>query len=115
MGIAGLLVGLAFNGVESALEAWWALASIFSGGILGLFFLALLGKTKTNFPAVAAVVSGLAVIAWISLGEFLPDTIRPNITLHKNLAIVFGTMAIFMVGFLSSWIIGSRKIRKKLV
>jgi solute:Na+ symporter, SSS family len=39
------------------------------------------------------------VIAWISLGEFLPDAIKPSFTLHKNLAIVFGTMAIFMVGF----------------
>lgn len=100
MGIAGLLVGLAFNGVESALEAWWALASIFSGGILGLFFLALLGKTKTNTPAIIAATAGLAVIAWISLGEFLPEAVRPSFLLHKNLAIVFGTMAIFMVGFL---------------
>jgi solute:Na+ symporter, SSS family len=115
MGIAGLLVGLAFNGVESALEAWWALASIFSGGILGLFFLALLGKTKTNVPAIAAVLSGLAVIAWISLGEFFPEAIKPSFTLHKNLAIVFGTMAIFLVGFLLSWIISSRKIGKRLV
>ncbi|MCH6198415.1 sodium:solute symporter [Aquiflexum sp. LQ15W] len=115
MGITGLLVGLAFNGVESALEAWWALASIFSGGILGLFFLALLGKTKTNVPPIAAVLSGLAVIAWISLGEFLPDTIRPNFTLHKNLAIVFGTMAIFMMGFLLGLVFNPSKREEKVI
>ncbi|MCL6258691.1 sodium:solute symporter [Aquiflexum sp. TKW24L] len=115
MGILGLLVGLAFNGVESALGAWWALASIFSGGILGLFFLALLGKTKTNIAAIAAVLSGLAVIGWISLGEFLPEAIKPSFLLHKNLAIVFGTMAIFLVGFLLGWIFSSSKIIKGLV
>ena len=115
MGILGLLVGLAFNGVESALDAWWALASIFSGGILGLFFLALLGKTKTKFPAISAVVSGLVVIAWISLGEFLPEAIRPSFLLHKNLAIVFGTMAIFMVGFLLGLFFNPSKKKEKVI
>lgn len=113
MGILGMLVGLGFNGVESALEAWWALASIFSGGILGLFFLAVLGKTKNNFSAIAAVISGLAVIGYISLADLLPGDLRPSFLLNKNLAIVFGTMAIFLVGFLLGLVFKTRqKVRE---
>jgi len=113
MGILGILVGLGFNGVESALEAWWALASIFSGGILGLFFLAVLGKTKNNFSAIAAVISGLAVIGYISLADLLPGDLRPSFLLNKNLAIVFGTMAIFLVGFLLGLVFKTRqKVRE---
>src|SRR5690554_1651545 len=41
MGALSIVVALLFNGVESALDAWWALASIFSGGVLGLFLLGL--------------------------------------------------------------------------
>src|SRR5690606_24296169 len=36
MGALSIVVALSLNGVRSALNAYWALASIFSGGILGL-------------------------------------------------------------------------------
>ena len=35
VGVAGILVAFAFMSVQSALDAWWALASIFSGGMFG--------------------------------------------------------------------------------
>ncbi|HLR31365.1 MAG TPA: sodium:solute symporter, partial [Fodinibius sp.] len=39
LSILGMLVALAMINVKSALDAWWSLASIFSGGMLGLFLL----------------------------------------------------------------------------
>jgi len=50
--------------VKSALDAWWKLASIFSGGMLGLFLLGYMAPKVKN-----------------------------------SLSIVFGTVAIFIVGF----------------
>ncbi|WP_373522720.1 sodium:solute symporter [Aquiflexum sp.] len=109
MGIAAILIGLAFNGVSSALDAWWALASIFSGGILGLFLLGVLTQSKSNMPAIIGVIFGLIIIAWISLEELLRAQGWPVLDLHKNLAIVLGTMAVFLVGFVLGWMVNRVK------
>jgi solute:Na+ symporter, SSS family len=45
IGIGGIGVGFAFIRVEDALDAWWKLASVFSGGMLGLFLLGAFSKT----------------------------------------------------------------------
>lgn len=92
VGIAGVLVAFAFMSVESALDAWWALASIFSGGMLGLFLLGYVSRKARNFDAVLGVVCGVILVCWI--------VITPLV--HANLAIVFGTLLIFLVGFLSA-------------
>lgn len=101
MGLISILVALAFNGVTSALDAWWALSSIFSGGILGLFFLGLLSKAQ-NPQAVLAVILGVLVIGWMSLSTVLVkngmDESLAN-PLHTNMTIVMGTLTIFLVGF----------------
>jgi solute:Na+ symporter, SSS family len=41
-GALGIIIALSLVGVESVLDAWWSLASIFSGGMLGFFLLAFL-------------------------------------------------------------------------
>ena len=101
MGLASILVGLAFNGVTSALDAWWALSSIFSGGILGLFLLGLLSKAQKP-QAVLGVILGVLVIAWMSLSSILVkngmDASLAN-PLHTNMTIVIGTAVVFLVGF----------------
>lgn len=110
MGLLSIVVGLAFNGVNSALEAWWALSSIFSGGILGLFLLGLLSKAK-NPQAVFAVILGVLVIGWMSLSAILIQNGLPETfanPLHTNMTIVMGTLTIFLVGFGLSWA-GKRK------
>lgn len=91
IGFAGILVAFAFMNVSSALDAWWALASIFSGGMLGLFLLGYLSRKARNFDAILGVVCGVILVCWI--------VITPIV--HTNLAIVFGTLLIFLVGFLS--------------
>ncbi len=110
MGLLSILVGLAFNGVESALDAWWALSSIFSGGILGLFFLGLLSKTKKPV-AIIAVFVGVLVIAWMSLSAtWVKNGFPENLSnpLHTNMTIVVGTMTIFLVGFLFTQLLANR-------
>lgn len=105
MGLLSIVVGLAFNGVSSALEAWWALSSIFSGGILGLFLLGLLSKAK-NPQAVFAVILGVLVISWMSLSAILIQNGMSETfanPLHTNMTIVMGTLTIFLVGFGLSW------------
>ncbi len=110
MGLSSILVGLAFNGVTSALDAWWALSSIFSGGILGLFLLGLLSKAQKPH-ALLGVILGVLVITWMSLSK-IPvnagmDESLAN-PLHTNMTIVIGTMVVFLVGF-GVFILGSNK------
>ncbi len=102
-GIFGIGIALLLVGVESVLDAWWALASIFSGGMLGLFLLGYVSKTARKADAVIGVIIGVLLIVWMSLspicfteGNFL--TFRSPF--HSNLTIVFGTITVFMVGFL---------------
>ena len=98
-----MLQPLAFNGVTSALEAWWALSSIFSGGILGLFLLGFVVKKATSKSAAIGVLCGVVVIGWMSLSPvLLSGTSLEGFqnTLHTNLTIVMGTLTIFIVGFL---------------
>lgn len=109
MGIFSILVGLAFNGVTSALDAWWALASIFSGGILGLFLLGFIVKKCSSKSASIAVSVGVLVIIWMSLSSyiFLGDLAPFQNPLHSNMTIVVGTLTIFFLGF----ILGGKKYR----
>jgi SSS family solute:Na+ symporter len=88
--VLGITVALAMTTVRSALDAWWALSSIFSGGMLGLFLLGYISKRASSLHAIAGTVAGIGVICWITL---FPTK------LHTNLAIVVGTTAIFVVGF----------------
>src|SRR5690606_6625178 len=60
--ILGVLISLLVIRVESALDIWWNLAGIFSGGMLGLFLLGYLSQKVSNMSAVIGVVLGLLVI-----------------------------------------------------
>ena len=101
VGVAGILVAFAFMSVQSALDAWWALASIFSGGMLGLFLLGYISRKARNFDAVLGVVCGVIPVCWIVISPFV----------HANLAIVFGTLLIFLVGFLSANLFNKRRCK----
>jgi len=102
-GILGILVAMAMMSVKSALDTWWMLASVFSGGMLGLFLLGYFSRKARSFHAATGVICGILVILWMSLsplyftGEHL---LRFRSPLHANLTIVIGTTVIFLVGFL---------------
>lgn len=105
--IFSIIIAIAMINVQSALETWWKLASIFSGGMLGLFLLGYFAKRVTNASALAGVIAGVLVIGWMSLSPilfksaYLQEYISP---FHNYLSIVFGTTAIFIVGFLLGYL-----------
>ncbi|MBK7132455.1 MAG: sodium:solute symporter [Bacteroidales bacterium] len=106
--ILGILIAIAMINVKSALDVWWKLASIFSGGMLGLFLLGYFSKKVTNLSAIIGVVAGVLVIGWMSLSQFIfttPELSKFVSPFHSYLSIVFGTMVIFITGFLLGVII----------
>ena len=102
VGVLGIIVALAMMKVDGILDAWWKLASIFSGGMLGLFLLALVCKNVKRTAAVIGVILGLLVIAYMSLPVFKSP-------IHTYLTIVFGTTTIFLVGFILTLIFNGHK------
>ncbi|MGI6224496.1 MAG: sodium:solute symporter [Prevotella sp.] len=109
VGCIGICVAIAMLRVESIIDAWWTLSSIFSGGMLGLFLLGFVVKKARCPHALIGVLLGVVVIAWISLADMLD---LPGIHLHEYLAIVFGTIVIFLTGFLMSIIFQPKKEKK---
>lgn len=105
IGAIGVVVAIALTNVESILDAWWILSSVFSGGMLGLFLLGYMSRTVRNVHAVLGVIAGFLVIAWISAADWLG---LPPSGLHGYLAIVLGTVTIFVVGFALSILIKLR-------
>jgi len=102
-GALGIIIALSLVGVESVLDAWWSLASIFSGGMLGLFLLAFLSKSVRNIDAAVGVIIGALVIIWMSLSPLYftsENLLAFKSPFHSNLTIVIGTLVIFLVGFI---------------
>lgn len=101
IGIAGMGIGLAMMSAKSALDAWWSMAAIFSGGMLGLFLLGYLSKKSRRIHALAGVICGVVLIAWMSFSG--------QAIFHQYLTIVLGTVTIFMVGWIFSLFIREKK------
>ena len=103
--VIGIGIGVAMINVQSALDAWWKLAAVFSGGMLGLFLLGAFVKTVHVKGAIIGVILGLLVILWMSLspmiftGEPWQGFASP---FHGYLTVVIGTLIIFLTGFLAS-------------
>ena len=109
-GILGTGVALLLVNVSSALDAWWTLAGILSGGMLGLFLLGMISKKATNPIAAISVALGFFVISWMTLSPKIPlwlDKIgvSDKITemaqsyqsqFHSLLIPVFGTVTILL-------------------
>lgn len=89
LGLASIAVAFAVIGVESALSTWWMLQSVLSGGMLGLFLLGCASKRVGSAAAAGATVLGILTVAWVVFGQR---------SLHPNLAIVFGTVVLFVSG-----------------
>jgi SSS family solute:Na+ symporter len=101
--LVAIFIAVAMINVQSALDAWWKLASIFSGGMLGLFLLGYLAPKVKNKAAIIGVIAGVGVIGWMSLSPIIfteGEMVKYASPFHSYLSIVFGTVAIFIVGFL---------------
>lgn len=114
VGVLGIIIAIALLNVESILDAWWKLSSIFSGGMLGLLLLGYLSKKARNIDAIISVICGVLLICWISLTTYFNETFGLDLpVIHEYLAIVFGTMLIFLVGFLSANLFFKHKNKNK--
>ena len=98
--LLGISVALAMINIKSALDAWWKLASIFSGGMLGLFLLGFLTKVKGNISPVIGTLVGVLSILVLSIPEFFKFLFGIENPFHNYLVIVIGTSIIFLTGFL---------------
>jgi len=104
-GLVGTAAALAMIRVKSALEAWWNLAGVFSGGMVGLFLLGLIVRRARSLSAALATCTGVILILWMSLSqtglwpEFAAHLRSP---FHMFMTTVIGTAAILCVGFVLS-------------
>lgn len=108
-----IAVAIIMIDVKSALDAWWKLASVFSGGMLGLFLLAAFSKYVTNRGAVAGIIAGIVVIIWMTIIPFLKNTVGVTTRFHSYLVIVFATTAIIIVGFLATLLITPKTVKNR--
>ena len=101
VGVASIGVAMAFLMVDNALDAWWALSSLCSGGVLGLFLLGIIVRRAQRPQAIIGISAGMASLVLIGLQTPLRDLFGITPFLHVNLGIVVSTMLVFLVGWLT--------------
>lgn len=100
VGLLGIGVALCFLLVDNALQAWWALSSVCSGGVLGMFLLVYLCPRAGKRHVLPGVVVGLCSLILIALQTRLTEWADIPQFVHINLSIVVSTLLIFLVGFM---------------
>lgn len=103
--VVGIAVAIAMMNVKSALDAWWKLASIFSGGMLGLFLLAAFSLQTKSRAAFIGMVCGIMVILWLTLSPAIFGGDTPAAKLHSYLTIVLSTSTMVVTGFLVTFLL----------
>jgi solute:Na+ symporter, SSS family len=100
-GLFGIVAALAMTRVKNSLDAWWELAGIFSGGMLGLFLLGMISRRARSPAASTAVVLGILAILWMTLSttaHWPPTLATLRNPLHSLMTTVVGTLTILLVG-----------------
>jgi SSS family solute:Na+ symporter len=90
-GALSTAVGVAMISAQTVLDRWWALAGVFSGGVLGLVLLGMLSRAGSS-AAAAATAAGVAAILWVTFWKT---------PFHALLAAPLGTATILLVGLLA--------------
>lgn len=98
VGVLSIGVALCFLWVDNALDAWWALSSLCSGGVLGLFLLGYLCPRARKPHAVLGVMAGMASLILIALQTELCGWLHIPPVVHVNLGIVVSTLLVLFVG-----------------
>jgi len=114
MGILGTGAALAMTRVRTALDAWWELAGVFSGGMLGLFLLGLLVPTARGKAAAAGVIGGVVVIAWMTLSptpRWPASLAALRSPFHPLWIPLAGTLAILGLGLAASRLGGHQEVQ----
>lgn len=108
-GLLGMATGVSMIGVASILDIWWELSGIFAGGLLGLFLLGIISRKAGNTEALAATLTGVLVILWMTLPGMIPEHYAYlRNPLHANMVIVVGTLTIYLTGTILT------RIRKRI-
>lgn len=129
-GVAAVAIALAMLQVRQALDAWWALAGILAGGMLGLFLLGILCKSAGRAAGMAGVIAGTAAIFWMtaSLDSFriLAGSVLPGFEIpawplswrfpwHEFTIPVIGTGLVLAVGWLFSLFQGPARRKSQTI
>ncbi|MEE8451218.1 MAG: hypothetical protein V3R99_04855 [Thermoguttaceae bacterium] len=116
LGIAVILVGVVVAEVASPLGFLLGLLGLFAGPLLALFLLGLFTRRTTGPAALAGLFGGMAVALWATLGH--ATVLRPlwpfSVPLGALWPLTFGFAATCLLGYLFSFLIGSRKSRNEL-
>jgi len=103
-GLLAIAVALAMTRSRSILEAWWTLAGVFNGGVLGLVILGRFPRERVGRASAAlAVGCGIVVISWMTLSpliERVPGWAKNP--LHPFCTPVVGTAVILAIGSLEA-------------
>ncbi len=97
-GILGTLFALGFIAAYNALDAWWILSGIFSGGMLGLFLLGLSSKKAGGKIPVISICIGITLILYMTVSQYV--SWLPTSPLSPLLIPAAGTSTIFFIGLL---------------
>ncbi len=100
LGVLGTATALLMISIKSALDVWWNLAGIFSGGMIGLFLLGAISRRAASAQAALAVTVGVLVLLWAAMTRGM-DAPWAN-PFHNLLSAVLGTLTIFLLGVLLS-------------
>jgi solute:Na+ symporter, SSS family len=99
---------LAMIEVKQALDVWWDLAGIFSGGMLGLFLLGRLLPRADSRAGIIGVAAGVAVILWMTLPKLIDLPAGWRSPFHGLLTIVVGTATVLLVGCATSAVLNHK-------
>jgi SSS family solute:Na+ symporter len=87
------------------LDAWWAVSSVTSGGMLGLFLLGMIARTS-NAAAATGTIIGVLAIVWMTISAKWPAALGPWASpFHSFMITVIGTLTILLVGLALSGIL----------
>jgi len=114
-GVVSVGIAVAMLQVQQVLDAWWTLAGIVAGGMLGLFLLGIISRRAGSTAALSGIIVGTLAIMWMTLsldscGQVL-RTVFPGFAWPASLAAyrfpwhefmipVVGTVLILLVGVL---------------
>ncbi len=82
---------------KTVLGMWYMLQGVLSGGMLGLFLIGAFAKRTGSVHALVATVCGFLALLWVVFGQRILPLPWP---LHIHMSLVFGTLAVVVVGFL---------------
>lgn len=109
-GVIMIDAAMAMIHTKTALTLNWTLASIFSGGMLGLFILSIVSYRIAKPGAVLGAIGGLLVIVYLTLSDMpsIWPKAWPTSHLHHFLIIVVATLTIIILGFLVTVLLGKK-------